>query len=203
MNIGVIDYGAGNIKSVATALEYLGGNYVLSADPEQLKKVDRLIFPGVGEARAAMQVLTDTGLDQCIREFVDSGNLLLGICLGSQIIFEFSHERNTPCLGLIPGEVKRFPPELDLKVPHMGWNTISKAGNHWILSGIPDNTSFYFVHSYYPAPEDETMVLTRTEYGIQFASGVCRENVIAFQFHPEKSGPHGLQILRNFIERKE
>jgi glutamine amidotransferase len=146
-----------------------------------------------------MSVLTDTGLGEAIAAFHRSGKPLLGICIGSQIIMESSEERNTRCLGLLPGKAVRFPADLGHKVPHMGWNQVSYVKPHPLFEGIPDGTSFYFVHSYYPDPIDPEWVLARTEYGLSFASALGRENLAAVQFHPEKSGEPGLKLLSNFL----
>jgi glutamine amidotransferase len=197
--IGVIDYQAGNLKSVETALKYLEADFIISGNPDELRKTEKLIFPGVGEARAAMDVLHNRGLDDVVKWFAEQGRLVLGICLGCQIILDYSEERETECLGIIPGRVKRFPSDSGLKVPHMGWNKVRTLKDHWIFRDIPQNSTFYFVHSYYPSPGNSEDSLSVTEYGFSFSSGVCRENVIAFQFHPEKSGKYGLTLLNNFV----
>ena len=151
-----------------------------------------------------MRNLRESGLDGCIREIARSGKPLLGICLGTQVIFEYSEEDSrTTCLGIIPGGVKRFPEGLKekddlLKIPHMGWNRVQFRGSHPLFAGIPENAEFYFVHSYYPAPANGSDILGETEYGIRFASAVARDSLVAVQFHPEKSGRFGLRILENF-----
>jgi len=201
----VIDYQAGNLRSVETALRHLGTEFRFTARPEEALRAERLLVPGVGEARAAMQVLDPAGLGEAVREFVASGRPTLGICLGAQVIFERSEERDTPCLGILPGEVRRFPPSLrqaGLKVPHMGWNRVFARAGHPLLSGVPDGSYFYFVHSFYPQPADLRLVLAECEYGLRFAAGVGRGNLAAFQFHPEKSGAPGLRLLANFLEWK-
>ena len=197
--IGVVDYEAGNLRSVETALGYLGVGFFISKDPDKLVKADRMIFPGVGEARASMNVLKKTGLDNCVREFAASGKPLLGICLGCQIFFDYSEERDTECLGIIPGKILEFPSDMGLKVPHMGWNQVRHMGRHPVFNGIPEKRSFYFVHSYYPKAESKDDEIGSTEYGIEFTAAASRDNVIATQFHPEKSGRHGLKLLENFI----
>ena len=146
MKIGVVDYEAGNLRSVETALAYLGYDFVTSDKPEVLAKSDRLVFPGVGEAASAIAVLQKRGLDQFIREYVTHGPMI-GICIGAQILFECSEERNARMLGLLPGEVKRFPPDCGVKVPHMGWNNVWHGNRHPVFDGIPDGASFYFNHS--------------------------------------------------------
>jgi glutamine amidotransferase len=195
----VIDYGAGNLKSVVNALAHLGARYLVTSRPSDLKEASALIFPGVGEAAQSMGELKRTGLDGALREFLASGRKILGICIGCQVIFERSEERATQCLGLFPGLVRRFPPGTGLKVPHMGWNTVHFTRSHPVFDGIPQDSSFYFVHSYYPAPADPAMVAGVTEYGGPFASCIAQDNLVAFQFHLEKSGPLGLKLLSNFL----
>jgi len=199
MKTGVIDYDAGNLRSVETALRRLGADFIVSSRPEELLATDRLIFPGVGDARAAMEVLARHGLAEAIQTFFTSGRPLLGICLGSQIVLDASEENGARCLGLIPGTAKRFSSDMGMKVPHMGWNQLYHEERHPLLKGIPRGASFYFVHSYYPSPSEREHVYGTTEYGIQFASVIGRENLIAVQFHPEKSGEVGLRMLENFL----
>jgi glutamine amidotransferase len=201
--VGVVDYQAGNLKSVETALRFLDAHFFVTRHPEEIEKADRLIFPGVGEARAAMTVLDESGLGSAIVEFFRSGKPLLGICLGCQIVMERSEERDAGCLGLIQGTVERFPPSLGLKVPHMGWNQVHPSQNHPLFKGIRAGSSYYFVHSYYPAPSDEALVLAETEYGITFASALEKGNLRAVQFHPEKSGKVGLKLLANFLDLRD
>jgi imidazole glycerol-phosphate synthase subunit HisH len=202
--IAIVDYRAGNLTSVARALQYLNVPCVITDRPEELRRADRVIFPGVGAAGEAMRNIEEKGLARCIREVYEAGTPLLGICLGTQVIFEYSEEDNrTPCLGIIPGGVKRFPEGMTekgdpLKIPHMGWNRVVFRGNHPLFAGIPGNAEFYFVHSYYPAPSERSDVAGETDYGIRFASAVARRNLVAVQFHPEKSGRFGLKILENF-----
>ena len=200
MTVGVVDYEAGNLKSVETALRALGARITVSASPQELLSTDRLIFPGVGDAAAATAVLRARGLDDAIRSFVATGRPVLGICLGSQIVLDASEENEATCLGLISGTARRFPADLGVKVPHIGWNQVTPTVSHPIFEGIPSGASFYFVHSYYPSPDDPATVLAETDYGIRFASAIARENLTAVQFHPEKSGPHGLRMLRNFLD---
>jgi glutamine amidotransferase len=200
--VGVVDYRAGNLRSVETALLHLGADFFISERPEDFKEASRLIFPGVGEAAAAMKVLDETGLGQAIREFYSTGKPILGICLGCQIVFSHSEEVNTTCLDLIGGRVVRFPHRTGFKVPHMGWNQVEHQGRHPVFQGIPELSSFYFVHSYYPVPEKKTYCIGETEYGITFASAVCSDNLLAVQFHPEKSGEKGLRLLAHFLQWK-
>jgi len=199
--VGIVDYEAGNLRSVERALRRVGANFLVSADPEKLFTLDKLIFPGVGEASSAMKKLEASGLDRMLKEFFASGKPILGICLGSQIILDRSEEGPTNCLGLIPGEAKEFKASLGLKIPHMGFNDIREVKRTKLLSGIRSGSSFYFVHSYYPEPSHGEDVYAVTEYGIEFPSIIGRDNLIACQFHPEKSGEHGLAILKNFLSK--
>ena len=197
--IGVIDYDAGNLKSVETALRYLEADFVISGEPAVLSKTSRVIFPGVGDANAAMQVLKTRGLDKMLQETFQAGKPILGICLGTQIVFSASEERNTQCLDLVPGKVVRFPVRKGYKIPHMGWNQVKIVREHPLFSGIADNSSFYFVHSYYPVPENRDYVIGETDYGFVFTSAIECRNLVAVQFHPEKSGETGLKMLKNFL----
>jgi len=202
--IGIIDYNAGNIRSVERALASLGVDYRISKKPADLEGADRLIFPGVGEAKFAMGELRATGFDSFIKDRVAAGVPLLGICLGTQIIFSHSEESDTPCLGLVPGVVRRFPkdfPSRGLKVPHMGWNSLTlRNGGPTLFAGVPADSDFYFVHSYYIDPEDPKDVTATADYGIDVPCGVRHGSIEAFQFHPEKSGAAGLRILSNFAK---
>ncbi|MBN1799582.1 MAG: imidazole glycerol phosphate synthase subunit HisH [Spirochaetales bacterium] len=199
MSIAVVDYNAGNLRSVETALKHLRAEFFITSDPDKILKADKLIFPGVGEARAAMKVLHETNLDQAITDYYKSGRPFLGICLGSQIILDSSEESRTACLGLIPGVARRFPRQAGYKVPHMGWNQVLHNGSHYLFKGIPDAASFYFVHSYYPDPYEQKARITDTEYMIKFCSTLSVNNLTAVQFHPEKSGKYGLKLLQNFL----
>lgn len=213
--IGVIDYGMGNLHSLAKSLERVAGTQriVISYDPAELLECDRLVLPGVGGARACMDELRRLELDQMVIEAARK-RPLLGVCLGMQVLLERSDENGgVNCLGLIPGSVVRFPdppPEQEpaapeappaerLKVPHMGWNQVSQARPHPVWEGVPDNSWFYFVHSYHAAPQNLAHVLGLTDYGRSFASAVARDNIIGFQFHPEKSHDVGLRLLANFV----
>lgn len=198
----VVDYDAGNLRSVETALRHLGATFELSADPQRVLRADRVIVPGVGDAAAAMQVLRSRGLDLALRESVTRGVPFLGICLGSQLILDHSVEHDADCLALIPGEVPRFSPDLGLKVPHMGWNSVTWCGDHPVFAGLANGASFYFVHSYFPQPAFAETVYGWCEYGIRFAAALGRDNVVATQFHPEKSGVVGLRIIENFLRWK-
>ncbi|MFP4644612.1 MAG: imidazole glycerol phosphate synthase subunit HisH [Spirochaetales bacterium] len=199
MSTGVIDYGAGNLKSVETALRAIGADFVVSSEPDAFSGCDRLIFPGVGDAAAAMQDMNSREMDTLLVEFAGAGLPVLGICLGAQIVLDRSQESDARCLGLIPGEARAFPQDSGYKVPHMGWNRLASRKNHLLFEGIPEDASFYFVHSYYPLPAGDEYVLATTEYIHQFASALQKGNVMAVQFHPEKSGRFGLRLLENFL----
>lgn len=203
--IAIIDYRAGNLASVARALDYLRQPCVITQDTEVLSRAERIIFPGVGAAGEAMANLRTLGLDRVIRDACASGRPFLGLCLGTQIILDYSEEDDTPCLGIMPGSTRRFARGLQdrdghiLKIPHMGWNRVSVDGwSHPIMAGIEPESEFYFVHSFYPDPADPDIVKGRTDYGISFPSLLCHGNLAAVQFHPEKSGRPGLRMLENF-----
>lgn len=199
--IVVVDYEAGNLYNVGNALTYLGVDFVFSGDPEQVAGASKVILPGVGSARAAMDSLREQGLIPVIRELQVP---FLGICLGLQILFDSSEEEDTPCLGLMGGRVRAFD-DSRVKVPHIGWNQVQRgrslpepAGAVGLLDGIPDGSYFYFVHSYYaPSGSDETVAVTG--YAGSFASVVSRKNFWGVQFHPERSGEPGFQVLKNFL----
>jgi imidazole glycerol-phosphate synthase subunit HisH len=197
--LAVVDYGAGNLRSVQNALAHLGADHFVTSDPSDLDSADSLIFPGVGEAASAMSVLRRTGLEAAIRRFVASGRKTLGICIGCQVVFDRSEEGNTECLGILRGTVRRFPREPGLKVPHMGWNQVRFLVQHPVFEGSTQGSSFYFVHSYYPAPADRRHVAAECEYGITFSAAVAAGSFIAFQFHLEKSGTAGLGLLSAFL----
>ena len=193
--IGIINYGAGNIRSVSNALDGLGTAYFVSTKIDELRHADKLILPGVGEARSAMESLDRGGLVEWLRTVEVP---FLGICIGMQILFERSTERDTTCLGVIPGIVSKFDASKG-KVPHMGWNTVQVRGKSPLFNGIRNNEFFYFVHSYSAPVGPATIGLT--EYHHPFSAAVQRGNFYGVQFHAEKSGRTGLRILQNFIER--
>ena len=198
----IIDYGAGNLTSVRLALDSLGITAVITQDPSAISNAERVIFPGVGASGASMKNLTDFSLLDAIREVVQNGKPFLGICVGAQLSLEYSEEDGgTDCIGLVPGTAKRFAPSNHLtKVPQMGWNAVAQIVPHPIFSYIENQSEFYFVHSYYPAPEDSSLVLGETDYAdVIFASVYAKDNLVATQFHPEKSGKVGLQLLQNFF----
>jgi imidazole glycerol-phosphate synthase subunit HisH len=202
--IAIIDYSAGNLASVARAVAHLGFACEVTADRERMRRAERIIFPGVGAAGAAMESLRRTGIDAVLREQAAAGTPVLGICLGSQIILEHSEENDTPCLGLVPGRARAFPPAMKdpsgnpLKIPHMGWNRIDRCGDHPLFAGIGPEDEFYFVHGFYPQPERAEHVLAVTEHGVRFAAVLGCGSLVATQFHLEKSGRPGLRMLRNF-----
>jgi len=202
--IAIIDYKAGNLASVERAVRSVGFACRITRDREEILAAERVIFPGVGAAGAAMADLKATGLDRVLGELLERGTPLLGICLGTQVVFDFSEEDGgTACLGLLKGSVKRFPDHMRengqaLKVPHMGWNQVRLQRAHPVLDGLQKDEEFYFVHAYYPAPADQAQVAGLTEYGLPFASIVAAGSLIAVQFHLEKSGRPGLRILKNF-----
>lgn len=205
--VGIIDFNAGNITSLERALEYLKIDFIRSKNPDDLKECDRFIFPGDGDDAYAMDQLKKSGFDVFVREQVKNGKPLLGICVGSQIIFEKSEEGNAECLGLIKGEIKHFysiDPQMEqekIKVPHMGWNNITfENGDCPILEGIKNDSDVYFVHSFVIQPEDFSVVKAYAEYKIKVPAVIQKENVFACQFHPEKSGTTGLKILENFCK---
>jgi glutamine amidotransferase len=199
----IVDYGAGNLTSVKLAFSTLEADAEITSSPERIRSAERVVFPGVGAAGSAMTTLRELGLVDTLRAVVDSGTPFLGICLGTQIVFESSEEdEGTDCIGIIPGTVRRFQPTSPYdKIPQMGWNAVSQVTAHPVFEGIADESEFYFVHSYYPDPAQPELVIGRTDYaGTAFASVTARDNLVATQFHPEKSGRVGLQLLRNFIE---
>jgi imidazole glycerol-phosphate synthase subunit HisH len=204
--IAIIDYEAGNLASVARAVSHLGHANLITRNAREISAADRIIFPGVGAAGSAMNSLRRLGIDTALHEAFNQGKPILGICLGTQIIMGYSEENQTRCLGIIPGSVRAFPPDLcdsdgsRLKIPQMGWNSIHSRRKHPVLSGISDTDEFYFVHGYYPEPAQTDHILGTTGYGIQFASVVGYRNILATQFHLEKSGRPGLKLLNNFCQ---
>jgi imidazole glycerol-phosphate synthase subunit HisH len=197
--ITIVDYNAGNPTSVKRALASVGVASTVSPLADDVRNAERIIFPGVGHASATMAVLIERGLDRALADAFARGTPILGVCVGAQLSLAHSEEGDTPCLGLVPGRVRRFP-ELprELKVPHMGWNRIRVQQPHPLFEGVPSENEFYFVHSYYLAPAQAEQVLATTTHGIEFASAFAVDNFAAVQFHPEKSGPLGLDILERF-----
>lgn len=197
--IAIIDYRAGNLQSVLRAVEHLGHEAVITDDPQNIRAASRVIFPGVGAAGSTMQNLKALRLDSLLRnEIFPSGKPMLGICIGIQIIFDHSEEDDVDCLGILPGKVKWFDESHRLKIPQIGWNDVHFKKPHPIFSSVPDGSHFYFVNSFFPEPADEAMVYATAEYGAPFACVVAKDNLIATQFHLEKSGKPGLRMLDNF-----
>ena len=197
--IAIVDYDAGNLRSVQRACATLRLDAVITPDPEVVRRAERVIFPGVGSAPQAMGVIRARGLDEALRGAVREGKPVLGICIGAQIILDRSEEGDVECLGLIPGVVRRFrPSDRAIKVPHMGWNQISACSPHPLLAKLNPREHVYFVHSYYPDPADPEHVFARSEHGAPFCCALGRDNLFAMQFHPEKSGEVGLRILEAF-----
>jgi len=195
--IVVIDYGAGNLRSVARALTAIGAIAHVTERPEDLSTGDGLVFPGVGAAASAMRGLAERGLIGPLRDAVESGRPFLGVCLGLQALMSGSDEDSgVECLGIIPGQVVRLPD--GLKIPHIGWNQVRQRTPHRIFEGLPDDANCYFVHSYAAQPDDPSWTIGETDYGGPFSSVLAKGNVVATQFHPEKSAVDGLQIYRNF-----
>lgn len=203
--LAILEYGSGNQTSVQRGLAVQGIPSEITADPAVIASAAGVIFPGVGAARQAMDHLRETGMDAVLRSVAASGKPLLGICLGCQILLEFSEESDTPTLGLAPGRCVRFDPALSeedgtpIRIPHMGWNGYALKRESLLFEGIAPDAEFYFVHSYYAVPAPELVIAT-TYHGLEFCSVYGRDGFWAVQFHPEKSGPPGLRILRNFYQ---
>jgi len=199
--IAVVDYNAGNLSSVKRALDYLGISSMITSLPVEILSADRIIVPGVGHAGSALATLRKQGIDSALREAFENGTPLLGICLGSQIILTRSEEGPTHCLDFIAGVAARFSfSNAAMKVPHMGWNEILLKRTHPLLRHIQPGDEFYFVHSYYPLVDNDEAIFAQTDYGITFTSALGQKNLFATQFHPEKSGEVGLQLLRQFAD---
>ena len=199
--LALIDYDAGNIRSVEQALAYLGEPSVITRDPAVLRAADKVILPGVGAFGDAMEKLRDFGLVEVIREIVEGGTPFLGICLGLQLLYESSEEApGVKGLGLLPGRIRRIPPGEGRKIPHMGWNSLTLQNGGRLFCGVPEGAYVYFVHSYYLEAQEPQTVKAVTEYGVEIHAAVEKGNLFACQFHPEKSGGTGLRILQNFVE---
>ncbi len=209
--IAVIDYGMGNLHSVASALKHVAADAEIriTSDIGEINEADRVVFPGVGAIRDCISEIKRLGFDRAVGDAIQAGKPLLGICVGMQSLMRSSEENaGVDCLGLMPGEVKFFSSNADfsassterLKVPHMGWNEVEQCQNHPLWEGIPQSSRFYFVHSYYVEVNPQALVAGKTHYGIPFTSVVAKDNVFAVQFHPEKSHQHGLRLLKNFVQ---
>lgn len=198
--IAIIDYDAGNIKSVTKAFQYLGEEVLLSSNPAVLRSAEGVILPGVGAFGEAMQKLRESGLTDTVKDIALGNTPFLGICLGMQLLFEGSEESpGVEGLGILPGRIVRFPSDNGLKIPHVGWNSLTYPSKGRLFEGIPENSYVYFVHSYYVRAAEPEIVVAASEYGVNFHASVEKRNVFGCQFHPEKSSDTGLTILRNFI----
>lgn len=207
VTVAVVDYGMGNLHSIAKALQRVGGGQRIRVtdDAAEIADAERVVFPGVGAIRDCMNALRERGLEGVLREAA-AHKPFLGICLGMQALLEESEENDgTPCLGILPGKVVRFPADLRdsagerLKIPHMGWNEVHRLQGHFLWRGVPQDSRFYFVHSYYAQPADSRDVAAISTYPEPFACALARDNLFAVQFHPEKSQQAGLQLLENFL----
>ena len=197
-NIAIVDYQAGNVSSVQKAIAASGGNAEISSEPDDISNADALVFPGQGACDSSMRELNQRNLVEPIKDFIKSGKPFLGICLGLQLLLDGSDEGSEPGLGILRGHVRRLPN--DLKVPHMGWNRVQFHRTHPLFDGIPNGSYFYFVHSYYADLDDKEFVIGTTDYGVEFCSAAGKNNVLAVQFHPEKSGSLGLRIYGQFVQ---
>jgi len=202
MKLGVLDYGAGNLRSVLNAFAAIETHAELVTAPADFEGIDVLVFPGQGAFGDSVRILKERGLWQPLKDWLAAGKPYLGICLGYQLLFESSEEcPGVEGLAIAKGSVRKFDPASGLKIPHMGWNVAQWAPEHAaIWEGLPNPTHVYFVHSYYPEVHDESLALCRTDYGTSFISGIARKNLIAVQFHPEKSQEAGLTLLRNAVK---
>ncbi len=206
--IVVVDYGMGNLRSVAKAIEHVasGQDVIISSNAKDIANADRVVFPGQGAARDCMRELAERDLQQVLLAAAKE-KPFLGICMGMQVLLSHSEENDgIDCLGLYDGDVRFFGNDLKgaqgekLKIPHMGWNELKHTGNHPLWQGIKDNSRFYFVHSFYIDPLDKQLIAATTDYGLEFVSAIAKDNVFALQCHPEKSAQDGLQLLKNFSQ---
>lgn len=200
MTVTVIDYGVGNLRSVTKALEFLGCQVILTSNPNEVARAEKLVLPGVGAFGAGMENLKRLGLVEAIYDAVKKGTPLLGICLGLQLLFDESEEMGRhEGLKLVRGKVVRFPEQDGIRIPHMGWNALNIRKREPLFASVPDGAMVYFVHSYFPVPDDPSVIAATTEHGVEFVSAIAIDNIFGTQFHPEKSSKVGLQILRNFV----
>ncbi|MCP4325918.1 MAG: imidazole glycerol phosphate synthase subunit HisH [Alteromonadales bacterium] len=202
----VLDYGVGNLGSVLNMLKKVGANCKISNSPAEIMSAKKIILPGVGSFDHGMEKLKESGLDKLLIEKSNDNNCqIMGICLGMQLLTEGSEEGKLPGLGLISGRVKKFDSKLygDLKIPHMGWNIVTPKKSHYLLENLPEESRYYFVHSYYVSCNNSTDILMTTEYGSEFVSAFQKNNIIGCQFHPEKSHSFGIQLFRNFVKQRE
>lgn len=203
--IAIIDYEAGNLRSVAKAFEQVGSDPLITCDVETILNSDAVVLPGVGAFADCMNSLVDKGMDKVVKSCINMCKPFLGICLGYQMLFESSEEHpegatDISGLGIFRGRVRKFPPEMGLKVPHMGWNSLSFPRPSLFFKGISQESYVYFVHSYYVDAMDKNLVVAKTDYGFSFDAAIATDNVFAMQFHPEKSGEVGLSLIRNFLK---
>jgi len=197
--IAIIDYGMGNLKSVEKAFNFLGCDTVVSGSPEIICNASKVVLPGVGAFAEAVKCIRDTHLDEVIKETIQNGKPFLGICLGLQLMFDYSEENGGfEGLGILKGKIKKI--DTDLKIPHMGWNSLNIKKENALFKGLPNNPYVYFVHSFHLIADDKDIVTATTEYGKEIEVAVGKDNVFLTQFHPEKSGETGLKMLKNFIE---
>lgn len=208
--IAVVDYGMGNLRSVAKALEHVAprARVIVTGDAAQIDAAERVVFPGQGAMPDCMRFLDSAGLRDAVLRAA-AAKPLFGVCVGEQMLFDWSAEGDTPGLGLMPGKVVRFPEAAmrqpdgsRLKVPHMGWNRVRQVRAHALWRGVPDGAHFYFVHSFFAQPADETLTTGTSEHGVAFTCAVARDNIFATQFHPEKSAANGLRLYENFVNWK-
>ena len=195
--IAIVDYDAGNLRSVQKALERFDVNAVITSSPERMASADAIVVPGQGACDSSMRHMRQRGLIEPIRDYIAGGRPYLGVCLGLQLLLDASDEGEEPCLGVAPGRCRRIPH--GPKIPHMGWNQVRWRKPHPVFDGVPDGSHFYFVHSYYADPDDRAVVAGTTDYGVEFCSAAAWDSVVAVQFHPEKSGRLGLKIYENFV----
>ncbi len=199
--ISIVDYGMGNLRSVQKALAHVApaARVAITSDPEEIRRADRVVFPGQGAMPDCMRSLKASGLGEAVTEGARA-KPFLGLCIGQQMLFEHSAEGDTPGLGLLPGRVRGFEPRPGMKIPHMGWNEVWQVAPHALWKGVPDGSRFYFVHSFYCEPAERGLAAGSTRYPLDdFTSAIARDNIFATQFHPEKSAEHGLALYRNFL----
>ena len=199
--IGIIKYGAGNIFSVMACIKKIGKDCYFIEEGKDIEKAEYIILPGVGNFANGIEFLNKNGLTEKIKEKLKEGIPFLGICLGLQLLFEFSEEGDKRGMNILKGKVIKFK-SINLKIPHMGWNKLEILKGNRLLYGISENSYFYFAHSYYVLPEENDIIYGKTEYGIKFPSLIIKKNIVGVQFHPEKSGEKGLKFIKNFLEKK-
>jgi imidazole glycerol phosphate synthase glutamine amidotransferase subunit len=199
--IGIIKYRAGNIFSVMACIKKIGKDCYFIEEGKDIEKAEYIILPGVGNFAKGIEFLNKNGLTEKIKEKLKEGIPFLGICLGLQLLFEFSEEGNKRGMNILKGKVIKFK-NINLKIPHMGWNKLEILKGNRLLYGISENSYFYFAHSYYVLPEENDIIYGKTEYGIKFPSLIIKKNIVGVQFHPEKSGEKGLKFIKNFLEKK-